>query len=128
MLGVEGGHMIEDKLENLEALHKRGVRYLTLTWYIFTTGETSAADETKTRKDSSERKGLTDFGRQVVKRMNELGMLVDLSHAGEQTFWDAITIPVQNRLSLLTAVYIIYARIAVTLKTTRSKLLQKVGA
>lgn len=89
MLGVEGGHMIEDKIENLEALHKRGVRYLTLTWNNSTSWATSAADET-THKDSTERKGLTDFGRQVVKRMNELGILVDLSHAGEQTFWDAI--------------------------------------
>ena len=51
MMGVEGGHMIEEKLENLEALYKRGVRYMTLTWNNSTSWATSAADET-TRKDS----------------------------------------------------------------------------
>ncbi len=89
MTGVEGGHMIEDKLENLDALYQRGVRYMTLTWNNSTSWATSALDET-TKKDSLPHKGLTDFGKQVVRRMNSLGMLVDLSHVGEQTFWDAI--------------------------------------
>ena len=89
MMGVEGGHMIEDKLENLEALYQRGVRYMTLTWNNSTSWASSAMDET-TKKDSLPHKGLTDFGKQVVRRMNELGMLVDVSHVGEQSFWDAI--------------------------------------
>jgi len=91
MFGVEGGHMIEDNLDNLNKLYERGTRYMTLTWNNSTTWATSALDET-TKKDSLARthKGLTDFGKQVVKRMNELGMMVDLSHVGEQTFWDAI--------------------------------------
>jgi membrane dipeptidase len=89
MIGVEGGHMIEDNLNYLDALYKRGVRYMTLTWNNSTSWATSAADETH-KKDSLSHKGLTDFGKQVVKRMNELGMIVDLSHVGEQTFWDAI--------------------------------------
>jgi membrane dipeptidase len=89
MMGVEGGHMIEDNLNNLDALYKRGARYMTLTWNNSTSWATSAADETH-KKDSLPHKGLTDFGKQVVKRMNELGMIVDLSHVGEQTFWDAI--------------------------------------
>ncbi|MGE5108999.1 MAG: dipeptidase [Sphingobacteriales bacterium] len=89
MMGVEGGHMIEDKLENLDALYERGARYMTLTWNNSTNWATSAKDETE-KKDSLPHKGLTDFGKQVVKRMNELGMLVDVSHVGEQTFWDAI--------------------------------------
>jgi len=89
MPGVEGGHMIEDKLENLDSFSKRGVCYMTLTWNNSTSWATSAADETR-KKDSLPHKGLTDFGRQVVKRMNELGIMVDLSHVGEQTFWDAI--------------------------------------
>lgn len=90
MMGVEGGHMIEDNLGYLDSFYKRGVRYMTLTWNNSTSWATSAADETH-KKDSLPHKGLTDFGKQVVKRMNELGMLVDLSHVGEQTFWDAIS-------------------------------------
>jgi membrane dipeptidase len=89
MIGVEGGHMIEDRLDYLDSLFHRGARYMTLTWNNSTSWATSAMDETL-KKDSLTHKGLTDFGKQVVRRMNELGMLVDLSHVGEQTFWDAI--------------------------------------
>ncbi len=89
MLGVEGGHMIENDLHKLDTLFKRGARYMTLTWNNSTDWATSAADET-TKGDSLKHKGLTDFGKQVVKRMNELGMIVDVSHVGEQTFWDVI--------------------------------------
>jgi membrane dipeptidase len=89
LFGVEGGHMMENDLGKLDAFYKRGVRYMTLTWNNSTSWATSALDET-TRADSLPFKGLTDFGKQVVKRMNELGMMVDLSHVGEQTFWDAI--------------------------------------
>ncbi|HEV8080598.1 MAG TPA: dipeptidase [Chitinophagaceae bacterium] len=89
MIGVEGGHMIENDLKNLDQLYSRGARYLTLTWNNSTPWATSALTETK---DSilHQPKGLNDFGRTIVKRMNELGMLLDLSHVGEQTFWDAI--------------------------------------
>lgn len=89
MFGVEGGHMIENDLSKLDSLYRRGARYMTLTWNNSTDWATSALDET-TRADSLKHKGLTDFGKQVVRRMNELGMMVDLSHVGEQTFWDAI--------------------------------------
>lgn len=89
LFGVEGGHMIENDLSKLDALYKRGVRYITITWNNSTDWATSALDET-TRVDSLKHKGLTSLGKQIVKRMNELGMLVDLSHVGEQTFWDAI--------------------------------------
>ena len=88
-MGVEGGHMIEDNLGYLDSFYKRGVRYMTLTWNNSTSWATSAKDETRTDTVLAH-KGLTDFGKQVVRRMNELGMLVDLSHVGEQTFWDAI--------------------------------------
>ena len=91
MFGVEGGHMIENDLNKLDALYKRGAKYMTLTWNNSTDWATSALDES-TRGDSLKHKGLTDFGKQVVKRMNALGMMVDLSHVGEQTFWDAINI------------------------------------
>ncbi len=91
MLGVEGGHMIENSIDNLHRLYDRGTRYMTLTWNNSTPWATSAMDET-TKKDSLAKthKGLTEFGRQIIRRMNELGMMVDLSHTGEQTFWDAI--------------------------------------
>lgn len=89
MFGVEGGHMIENDLSRLDSLYKRGTRYMTITWNNSTDWATSALDET-TKADSLKHKGLTDFGKQVIRRMNELGMLVDLSHVGEQTFWDAI--------------------------------------
>jgi membrane dipeptidase len=89
MLGVEGGHMIEGDLGKLDALFKRGVCYMTLTWNNSTQWATSAKDETL-HGDSLAFKGLTDFGRQVVARMNQLGMLIDVSHVGERTFWDVI--------------------------------------
>ena len=89
MIGVEGGHMMENDLTKLDSLYKRGARYITLTWNNSTPWATSAMEETR---DSllHQPKGMNDFGRSVVKRMNALGMLVDLSHVGEQTFWDAI--------------------------------------
>ena len=96
LMGVEGGHMIENDLNKLDALYKRGVRYMTLTWNNSTDWATSAAYEASPSPsaggvlDSNRKKGLTDFGKQIVKRMNDLGMLVDLSHVGEQTFRDVI--------------------------------------
>ena len=89
LIGVEGGHMIENDLAKLDSLYKRGMRYMTLTWNNSTTWATSAMDETQ-HADSLPHKGLTEFGKQVVRRMNELGVIVDLSHVGEQTFYDAI--------------------------------------
>ncbi|MBY0534774.1 MAG: dipeptidase [Chitinophagaceae bacterium] len=87
MMGVEGGHMIENDLAKLDTLYNRGVRYMTLTWNNSTPWASSAMEETN---GTAKQKGLNDFGKQIVRRMNELGMLVDLSHVGEQTFWDAI--------------------------------------
>ncbi|MBC6491998.1 dipeptidase [Flavihumibacter stibioxidans] len=93
MKGVEGGHMIEDKMEYLDSLYKRGARYLTLTWNNSTSWASSAWDENYLdagKPTTITKKGLNDFGKQVVRRMNELGMLVDLSHVGVQTFYDAL--------------------------------------
>lgn len=89
MMGVEGGHMIEDNMAYLDSFKKRGVCYMTLTWNNSPSWATSARDETH---DSllHQPKGLNDFGKQVVKRMNAMGMMVDVSHVGEQTFWDVI--------------------------------------
>ncbi len=94
MFGVEGGHMIENDLTKLEALYKRGMRYMTLTWNNSTPWATSAADETTAggAVNSEGKKGLTSFGKIVVKRMNELGVMVDVSHLGERSFWDAVAV------------------------------------
>jgi membrane dipeptidase len=89
MMGVEGGHMIEDNMDYLDSLYRRGVRYMTLTWNNSTPWATSAFDETS-KAFSVTPYGLTEKGKSIVRRMNQLGMLVDLSHVGEQTFWDAI--------------------------------------
>jgi membrane dipeptidase len=89
MLGLEGGHCIEDDVKKLELFYRRGVRYMTLTWNNSTSWATSAKDETQSG-DSLKQKGLTGFGKQVIRKMNELGMMVDVSHVGEQTFWDVI--------------------------------------
>jgi len=91
LIGVEGGHMIESDMNKLDALYNRGMRYMTLTWNNSTDWSTSARDETQ-KSDKLGHKGLTDFGREIVIRMNELGILVDLSHTGEQTFYDALAV------------------------------------
>jgi membrane dipeptidase len=103
MFGVEGGHMIENDLSKLDALYQRGARYLTLTHNISPAWATSAADETT--KPDLPHKGLTDFGKQVVQRMNQLGMLVDVSHAGEQTFWDVIKLSTKPIIASHSSVY-----------------------
>ncbi|MEO5999924.1 MAG: dipeptidase [Chitinophagaceae bacterium] len=89
MIGMEGGHMMENDLNKLDSLFNRGVRYMTLTWNNSNPWATSAMEETN---DSllHQSKGLSDFGRQIVRHMNQIGMMVDLSHVGERTFWDAI--------------------------------------
>ena len=91
LIGVEGGHMIEDDLKKLESLYEMDMRYLTLTWNNSTNWASSAMDETM-RPDSLKHKGLNEFGRKVVRRMNDLGVIVDLSHTGEKTFYDALAV------------------------------------
>lgn len=106
LIGVEGGHMIEDDIANLDSLAMRGMRYLTLTWNNSTTWATSAADEEE-KGDSLAFKGLTDLGREVVKRMNRLGVMVDLSHTGERTFWDVLAVTSKPVLVSHSSVYAI---------------------
>ena len=86
--GVEGGHMIEDDINKLDTFYKRGVRYMTLTWNNSPSWASSHADEKNTKYTGP--RGLTSFGKQIIQRMNQLGMIVDISHVGEATFWDAI--------------------------------------
>lgn len=89
MIGMEGGHMMENDLNKLDSLFNRGVRYMTLTWNNSNPWATSAMEETRDTL-LHQPKGLSTFGKQVVQHMNKLGMMVDLSHVGEQTFWDAV--------------------------------------
>lgn len=110
MIGVEGGHMIEDRLDYLESLYRRGARYLTLTWNNSTSWASSAKDEAANERGGGteqKRKGLTGFGEQVVKRMNEMGMMIDLSHVGEQTFYDVIKLTTKPVLLSHSSVYAI---------------------
>jgi len=86
--GVEGGHMIEDHIDRLDTFYKRGVRYMTLTWNNSPTWASSHVDEHDPNYTGP--KGLTAFGKQIIQRMNKLGIIVDISHVGEATFWDAI--------------------------------------
>ena len=93
-IGVEGGHMIENDLEKLDHLARRGMRYLTLTWNNSTSWASSAQDEwaAKEGRLPELKPGLNDFGKSVVKRLNQLGVMVDLSHVGERTFYDALSV------------------------------------
>ncbi|UZJ65122.1 dipeptidase [Sphingobacterium sp. KU25419] len=90
LIGIEGGNMIEADVSNLEALYQRGARYMTLTWNYDLSWATAAAQESKTK--SREGKGLSALGKEIIGKMNKLGMMVDLSHAGEQTFYDVLEI------------------------------------
>lgn len=105
LIGVEGGHMIEDDLSKLDYFYKRGVRYMTLTWNNSTSWASSAFDETFNK--DIERKGLNYFGKQVVRKMNALGMMVDISHVGEQTFWDVIGTSTKPVIASHSSVYAI---------------------
>lgn len=104
VIGVEGGHAIENSIENLERLYKRGVRYLGLTWNNSVDWASSAFDET-TNPEKLKVKGLSEFGKKVVEKMNELGMLVDVSHLGEQAFWDVIKVTKKPVIASHSSVY-----------------------
>ncbi len=84
LMGLEGGYAIDEKLENVERYYKSGVRYMSAAWSVSTSWAGSSGDAVgKTR-------GLNDFGKNVIREMNRLGMLVDVSHVSDKTFWDII--------------------------------------
>ena len=87
LMGVEGGHMIEDKLSILRDFYRLGVRYMTLTHAFHTSWADSAGTGQPLPPGHG---GLTPFGVDVVHEMNRLGMMVDVSHVSDQTFWDAL--------------------------------------
>jgi membrane dipeptidase len=90
MMGLEGGHPIGYNLDRIDHFYRRGVRYITLTWNNSPGWATSAKDEEESPHTGKH--GLTTFGRSVVRRMNEIGMIIDVSHVGEKTFRDVISL------------------------------------
>lgn len=84
VLAIEGGHAIENSIEKLKTFRDRGVRYMTITWNKSLDWADAAADT------APQHGGLTDFGRKIIKTMNEIGVIIDVSHVAESTFWDII--------------------------------------
>src|SRR5262249_32664823 len=85
LLGVEGGHMIEDSPAPLRIFYELGARYMTLTHWDNINWADAATDRV-------EHNGLTEFGKQVVREMNRLGMFVDISHVSADTMRDALSV------------------------------------
>jgi membrane dipeptidase len=84
LMGLEGGYAIDDRLENVKRYYDLGVRYMSPAWSVSTSWAGSSGDEVgRTR-------GLNDFGKSVVREMNRLGMMVDVSHVSDPTFWDMV--------------------------------------
>jgi membrane dipeptidase len=90
LMGIEGGHAIENDLRVLDNFYRLGVRYMTLTWSNTNEWADSSGDVTDPKIEHHN--GLTDFGKQVVLEMNRLGMMVDISHVSDKTFYDAVAI------------------------------------
>jgi len=85
LMGIEGGHAIENSLPTLREFYRLGVRYMTLTWNNTNDWADAARGERKNN-------GLSDFGKEVVREMNRLGMLVDVSHVSDKTMSDALDV------------------------------------
>jgi len=90
LMGIEGGHSIENSIRVLRDYYRLGVRYMTLSWSNTNEWADSSGDIDDPKVQHHN--GLTDFGKQVVLEMNRLGMMVDISHVADKTFWDAIAV------------------------------------
>ncbi|MSV35227.1 MAG: membrane dipeptidase [Bryobacterales bacterium] len=90
LIGIEGGHAIQDSLDKLREFYGKGVRYMTLTH----SNTNNWADSSGDQKNATMRhhSGLTDFGKDVVREMNRLGMMVDISHVADKTFFDTMEV------------------------------------
>jgi membrane dipeptidase len=88
LMGIEGGHAIEDSIRLLRDYFELGIRYMTLTHSNTNNWADSSGD--MTTAGVQHHNGLTDFGKEVVREMNRLGMMVDISHVADKTFWDAL--------------------------------------
>ncbi len=90
LMGIEGGHAIEDDIHILRNFYRLGVRYMTLTWS--NTNEWADAEGDVNKPDVPHHNGLTEHGREIVGEMNRLGMMVDISHVADKTFWDTLAV------------------------------------
>lgn len=90
LMGIEGGHSIENSTRVLRDYYRLGVRYMTLSWSNTNEWADSSGDVDDPK--IQHHNGLSDFGKQVVAEMNRLGMIVDISHVADKTFWDAIAV------------------------------------
>jgi len=90
LMGIEGGHSIENDMRLLRDYYRLGVRYMTLSWSNTNEWADSSGDINDPK--IQHHNGLTDFGKQVVMEMNRLGMIVDISHVSDKTFWDVIAV------------------------------------
>src|SRR5438094_576104 len=88
LMGIEGGHSIENDIHLLRDYYRLGVRYMTLSWSNTNEWADSSGDIDDPKVQHHN--GLTDFGKKVVLEMNRLGMMVDISHVADKTFWDTI--------------------------------------
>jgi len=84
LMGLEGGYAIDERLENVKRYYDLGVRYMSPAWSVSTSWAGSSGD------DVGATRGLNEFGKNVVREMNRLGMMVDVSHVSDQTFWDIV--------------------------------------
>ncbi len=84
LMGLEGGYAIDERLENVEKYYRLGVRYLSPAWSVSLSWAGSSGDVV------GQMRGLNEFGREVVREMNRLGIMVDVSHVSDKTFWDII--------------------------------------
>jgi membrane dipeptidase len=90
LMGIEGGHTIENDLRVLRDFYRLGVRYMTLTWS--NTNEWADSSGDIDNKDVQHHNGITDFGVEVIREMNRLGMLVDISHVSDRTFYRTLVV------------------------------------
>ncbi len=90
LIGIEGGHAIEDSPRLLRDFYLLGVRYMTLT-HTNTNGWADSSGDTRD-KSVQRHNGLNELGKQVIAEMNRLGMIVDISHVADKTFWDALEV------------------------------------
>jgi membrane dipeptidase len=88
LMGIEGGHSIENDIHLLRDYYRLGVRYMTLSWSNTNEWADSSGDIDDPKVEHHN--GLTDFGKQVVLEMNRMGMMVDISHVADKTFWDVM--------------------------------------
>ena len=84
LMGLEGGYASDEKLENVGRYYQMGVRYMSAAWSVSTSWAGSSGDEI------GKTLGLNDFGKDVIREMNRLGMMVDVSHLSDPAFWDIV--------------------------------------